>query len=167
MIDRMIPPIDFENVFISTALNISNIESKEDSDINESKEFNTDVQIYLIFEKEHEEFTVININLSIVKNDNEEYLYKKNDPYLEFNNVEHYNIIQMNCIYNYYTLYLGFKAINNFFFKTIFKLIKKMYTEKETRHWIFTIRTAIYRTFISSLEHLPIYMKEEAILKRY
>ncbi len=163
----MLSFIDFENVFISTALNISNIESKEDSDINESKEFNTDVQIYLIFEKEHEEFTVININLSIVKNDNEEYLYKKNDPYLEFNNVEHYNIIQMNCIYNYYTLYLGFKAINNFFFKIIFKLIKKVYKKEKTKYQIYTIRIMIYKIFILLFEYLLIYIKEETILERY
>ncbi len=73
----------------------------------------------------------------------------------------------MNYIYNYYIFYLGFKAINNFFFKTIFKPIKKVYRKEETKYWIFTIRTTIYRTFISSLEYLPIYIKKEAILERY
>jgi len=73
----------------------------------------------------------------------------------------------MNCIYNYYTLHLKFKAINNLFFGAIFKPIRKPYKKEETRYWILTIRTTIYRTFISSFKHPPIYIKEEAILKRY
>ncbi len=73
----------------------------------------------------------------------------------------------MNCIYNYYIFHLRSKAINNFFFKTIFGSIKKIYREKETRHWIFTTKTAIYKIFILSLEYPPIYIKEEAILERY
>ncbi len=73
----------------------------------------------------------------------------------------------MNYIYNYYTFYLEFKVINNFFFKAIFKSIKKTYKKEETRHWIFTIGITMYKTFISSPEHLPIYIKEEAMLKKY
>ncbi len=72
----------------------------------------------------------------------------------------------MNCIYDYYVFYLRFKATNNFFFKVIFKVIKKVYKEKETRYWILTTKTTIYKTFILSLKHLPIYIKKEAILKR-
>jgi len=49
----------------------------------------------------------------------------------------------------------------------MFKPIKKAYREEETRHWIFIIRTTIYRTFISSSKHPPIYIKKEAILERY
>ncbi len=73
----------------------------------------------------------------------------------------------MNCIYNYCTFHLKFKTINNFFFKAMFKLIKKAYTEEKTRYWIFTIRTAIYRTFILLLEYPSIYIKDRAILKKY
>ncbi len=72
----------------------------------------------------------------------------------------------MNYIYNYYILHLRSKATNNFFSKTMFKPIKKTYKEEETRHWIFTIKTTIYSTFILLLEHPPIYIKEEVILKR-
>jgi len=39
---QMLSSIDFENAFISIPLNISDIEPKEDSNANESKEFNTD-----------------------------------------------------------------------------------------------------------------------------
>ena len=49
--------------------------------------------MYLVFEREYEEFIVIGINLSIVKRDNEEYLYNKNNPYLEPNNVGHHSIV--------------------------------------------------------------------------
>ncbi len=73
----------------------------------------------------------------------------------------------MNCIYNYYTFYLEFKTINNFFLKAMFKPMKKAYKEKKTKHWIFTIRTTIYKTFTLLFEYLSIYIKEEAILKRY
>jgi len=44
-------------------------------------------------EGEYEEFTVIDVNLNIIKNDGEEYLYEEDDLYLEPNNVRHYNII--------------------------------------------------------------------------
>jgi len=47
----------------------------------------------------------------------------------------------------------------------MFKPIKKIYIKEETRYWILTIRTAIYRTFTSSSEYSPIYIKERAILK--
>ncbi len=71
----------------------------------------------------------------------------------------------MNCIYNYYVFYLGFKAIYNFFFKAIFRFIKKIYKEEETRYWIFITKIAMYRTFILSFEYPPIYIKEEVILE--
>src|SRR6266566_3755273 len=73
----------------------------------------------------------------------------------------------MNYIYNYYVFYLRPKATNNFFPKTIFKSIKKAYKEEKTRHWIFTTKTTIYKTFIPSFKHPPIYIKERATLKRY
>jgi len=69
------------------------IEPKENSDIDESEEFNVDIWIYLVFEGEYKEFMVIDVNLSIIRNDDEEYLYEKDDPYFESNNVEHYSII--------------------------------------------------------------------------
>ena len=72
----------------------------------------------------------------------------------------------MNCIYDYYIFYLKSKAIYNFFFKTIFKLIKKMYKEEKIRYWIFIIKITIYKTFILSFKHPPIYIKDETILKR-
>ncbi len=71
----------------------------------------------------------------------------------------------MNYIYNYCIFYLELKTIYNFFFKIIFKFIKKAYREEETRYWIFIIRTTIYRTFTLLLEHPLIYIKEGAILK--
>src|SRR6266566_2599998 len=73
----------------------------------------------------------------------------------------------MNCIYDYCAFYLGFKVINNFFFKTMFRSMRKTYTFEETEYWILTIRTTIYRTFIPSSEHPPIYIKEKATLERY
>ena len=69
-------------------------------------------------------------------------------------------------IYNYCAFYLRSKTTNNFFLKTIFKLIKKTYKEEKTRYWIFIIKTTIYKTFTPSLERPPIYIKEKAILKR-
>jgi len=39
----MLSPIDFGNVFISTPLNISDIEPEEDLDTDKSEEFNTDI----------------------------------------------------------------------------------------------------------------------------
>ncbi len=109
----------------------------------------------------------MDINLNIARNDDEKYLYNENNLYLEPNNVGYHNIIWMNCIYNYYIFYLRFKTINNFFSKAVFRPMRKIYIEEEIRHWIFTIRTAIYRIFISSFEHLPMYIKEEATLERY
>ncbi len=73
----------------------------------------------------------------------------------------------MNYIYNYYTFHLRFKIINNFFLKTIFKPMKKIYKKEETRYWIFTIKITIYKTFILLFKHLSIYIKKEIILKRY
>ena len=40
----------------------------------------------------------------------------------------------MNYIYDYYVFHLEPKVINNFFFKTIFKSIKKVYREEKTRY---------------------------------
>ncbi len=155
MIERILLPIDFENVFISIPLNVSDIELKEDSDTNKSKNFNINIQTYLTSKGKYEEFTVIKINFNIVKKDDEEYPNNEDDFYVKPNNIKYYNIIQMNYIYNYCALHLRFKTINNFFFKPIFKLIKKVYKKEEIRHQIFTIRTTIYRTFISSLEYPP------------
>ncbi len=120
-----------------------------------------------MFKREHEEFIMIDVNFNIVKNDDKEYLYKEDDLYLEPNNVGYYSIIWMNYIYNYCVFHLRFKATNNFFFKVIFKLIKRIYTFEEIEHWICTIKTAIYRTFTLSFEYSLIYIKEEAMLERY
>ena len=46
-----------------------------------------------MFERKHEEFTIIRINLNIAKKDNKEYLYDKNDLYFELNNIGYNNII--------------------------------------------------------------------------
>jgi len=72
----------------------------------------------------------------------------------------------MNYIYDYCAFYLGLKTTYNFFLRVISRLIKKVYKEEKTRYWILTTRTAIYGTFIPSLEHPPIYIKEGATLKR-
>ncbi len=160
-------PINFENVFISISPNILNIELKEDLNMDKSKNFKIGIQIYLAFEREYKDFIVIVINLNIVKKDDEEYFYNEDDLYLKSNNIKYYNIIQMKCIYNYCAFYLRSKAINNFFLKIIFKLIKKVYRKKEIRYQIFIIKTTIYRTFILSFKYLLIYIKEEIILKRY
>ncbi len=73
----------------------------------------------------------------------------------------------MNYIYDYCVFYLKLKATNNFFLKAMFKPIKKVYREKETKHWIFIIKIVIYRTFILLPEYPSIYIKKEIILKRY
>jgi len=49
--------------------------------------------MYLAFKGEHEEFIVIRVNLNIIRGDDEEYSYDKDNLYLEFNNVGYYNII--------------------------------------------------------------------------
>ncbi len=165
IIKKMLSLIDFGNAFTSVSLNVSNIEPEENSDIDKSEEFNIDIQIYLAFKKKYKEFIIMDINLNITRNDNEEHLYKEDDPYLELNNVEYHNIIQMNYIYNYCTFYLKPKATNNFFLKAMFKLIKRIYTFEETEYWILIIRTTMYRIFTSSSEHPPIYIKKGATLK--
>jgi len=76
----------------------------------------------LVFEREYEEFIVIDVNLNIVRNDDEEYLYEENDLYLELNNIRYYSIVWINCIYNYYIFYLKFKVINNFFLELYLNL---------------------------------------------
>ena len=163
----MILSLNFGNIFILISLNTFDIESKEkDLNIDKLENFNISIQTHLASEGEYEEFTGIKINLNTIKNDGEEHLYNEDNLYLESNNVGYNNIIQMNCIYNYYIFHLRFKITNNFFFKAIFKPIKKIYRKEETRYWIFTTRTTIYRTFILSFKHLSIYIKERAILKR-
>ncbi len=157
--------INLKNIFISISLNISDIEPEEDSDTDESKNFNVDIQTHLAFKEKHEEFIVIKVNFNTIKKDDEEYPYNEDDLYFESNNIEHYNIIWINCIYNYCVLYLEFKVINNFFFKAIFRFMRKAYIEKEMRYWIFTIKTTIYRIFISSFKHLLIYIKDKIILE--
>ena len=87
--------------------------------------------MYLALEREYKEFIVIKINFNIVRRDNEEYLYEEDDLYLEPNNAGYDGIIQMNCIYDCCGFYLEFKTINNFFFKIIFKFIKKVYKKKK------------------------------------
>jgi len=88
----------------------------------------------LTFERKHKEFTVIKVNLNIARNDSKEYLYDEDDLYLEFNNVGYNSIIWINCIYDYYIFYLGFKATYNFFFKAMFRFIKKIYRKEKTRY---------------------------------
>ncbi len=43
MIERISLSLDFGNVFVSIFLNISDIETKEDSDTNSLKNFNIDI----------------------------------------------------------------------------------------------------------------------------
>ncbi len=89
----MLLSIDFGNIFISISLNISNIELEKDLNIDESKNFNIDIQIYLTLEKEYKEFIVIRVNLNIIKKDDKEYFYNKDDLYLKSNNIGYNNII--------------------------------------------------------------------------
>ncbi len=89
----MLLPLDFENAFISISLDTSDIEAEEDSNTDELKNFNANIQIHLAFEKEYEEFTVIKVNFNTVKNDSEKHLYNKDDLYLEPNNAGYNNII--------------------------------------------------------------------------
>jgi len=49
--------------------------------------------MYLAFEREHEEFIIIEVNLNIARNDGEEYLYNEDDLYLESNNVRYDSIV--------------------------------------------------------------------------
>ena len=49
--------------------------------------------MYLTFEREYEKFIVIRVNLNIVREDDEEYLYNENDLYFEFNKVKYDDII--------------------------------------------------------------------------
>ncbi len=49
--------------------------------------------MYLAFEREYEEFTVIRVNLSTTRNNSEEYPYNEDDLYLEFNNARYNDII--------------------------------------------------------------------------
>ncbi len=49
--------------------------------------------MHLAPEGEYKEFTVIRVNLSIVRNNGEKYPYNKDDLYLKSNNVGYNNII--------------------------------------------------------------------------
>ncbi len=49
--------------------------------------------MYLTFKREYKEFIIIRINFNIVKKDDKEHLYKKNDLYFESNNIGYNNII--------------------------------------------------------------------------
>ncbi len=69
--------INFKNIFISILLNVSNIELKENSNTDESENFNTDVQIYLTPKRKYKKFIIIKVNFNITKRDGEEYPYKK------------------------------------------------------------------------------------------
>ena len=42
---------------------------------------------------EHEEFTIIRVNLNTTRNNSVEHPYNKDDLYLKFNNAEYNNII--------------------------------------------------------------------------
>ncbi len=46
-----------------------------------------------MFEREYEEFTIIRVNLNIVKNDSEEHPYNEDDLYLKLNNAGYNDII--------------------------------------------------------------------------
>ncbi len=84
---------NFKDIFISISLDISDIEAEEDSNIDELENFNISIQMYLVFEREYEEFIIIKVNFNIVKNDSEEYLYNEDDLYLESNNIGYDGII--------------------------------------------------------------------------
>ncbi len=49
--------------------------------------------MYLMFKRKHKEFTVIRVNLSIIRNNGEKYLYNEDNLYLEFNNIGYNNIV--------------------------------------------------------------------------
>ncbi len=93
MTRRILLFFDFKDIFILILLNISNIEAKEDSNIDKLENFNINIQIYLTFKKKHKEFIIIKVNLNIVKNNNEKHLYNKDDFYFESKNVRYNNII--------------------------------------------------------------------------
>ena len=66
------------------------IELKEDLNIDKLENFNIGIQTYLSLEREHEEFTIIKVNLNIIKNDDKEHSYDKDNFYFESNNVKHH-----------------------------------------------------------------------------
>ncbi len=49
--------------------------------------------MYLAFKRKYIEFIIIKVNFNIIKRDDKEHPYNKDDLYLEFNNIEYYNII--------------------------------------------------------------------------
>ena len=121
----------------------------------------------MAFKREYKEFIIIKVNFNIIREDDEEYLYKEDDFYFELNNAGYNDIIWINYIYDYYIFYLGSKTIYNFFFKTIFRFIRKTYRKEKTRHWILTIKTMMYGIFISLFKYPPMCIKEGTTLERY
>ena len=93
MIKRILLSIDFGSAFVSIPLNILDIELEKDLDTDELKNFNISIWIYLIFEREYEEFTVMEINFNTVRGNDEEYPYNEDNLYFESNNVRYNNII--------------------------------------------------------------------------
>ncbi len=49
--------------------------------------------MYLAFEREYKEFIIIKVNLNIIRNDREEYLYNEDNLYFEPNNTGYNDII--------------------------------------------------------------------------
>ncbi len=49
--------------------------------------------MYLTSKEKYKEFTIIKVNLNIIRNNSEEHLYNKDNFYLEPNNVEYNDII--------------------------------------------------------------------------
>ncbi len=47
----------------------------------------------------------------------------------------------------------------------MFRSMRKIYIEEEMRHWIFTIRIAMYGIFIPLFEHPPMCMRDGATLE--
>ena len=93
MIEQMSFLFNFGDVFVSIPLDTSDIETKKDSNIDESENFNINIQIYLTSKEKYKEFTIIKVNLNIIRNNSEEHLYNKDNFYLEPNNVEYNDII--------------------------------------------------------------------------
>ncbi len=49
--------------------------------------------MHLTSKKKHKEFTIIKVNLNIIKNNGEEYSYDKDNLYLKSNNIGYDDII--------------------------------------------------------------------------
>ncbi len=85
--------------------------------------------MYLISKKKHKEFTIIKINLNIVRNDDKEYSYNKDDLYFKSNNTGYNDIIQINYIYNYCAFHLKPKIIKKKSNNNLKKIQVKTLTE--------------------------------------